>query len=104
MKHSFIAIFMLRSHGQLARGDERDSALRVIESGIRLHRLGYPTSSSRLPDFERSATRLEREGYPTWTSRLPDIVRRKRGYEDRIRGMRRMVNGAVSFLHQLPQQ
>ena len=74
------------------------------ESGIRLHRLGYPTSSSRIPDFERSATRLERVGYPTWTSRLLDIVRRKQGSEDRIRGMRRVVNGAVSLLHQLPQQ
>ena len=58
MKHSFIAIFMLRSHGQLARGVERDSALRVIESGIRDARVGYPTSPTRVADFVVSATRL----------------------------------------------
>ena len=73
MKQLLIATFMLHSHCKLTRGVETDSWLRMVESVIREARVGYPTSSSRLPDFEKSATRLGREGYPTRASWLPDF-------------------------------
>ena len=64
---------MLRSHCQLTRGVEIDSALRAVESGIRDAGVGYPTSPTRVSDFVESGIRLGRVGYPTLTSRLADF-------------------------------